>query len=263
MADETLEGKNYRIAYDFAGKVENRFRGLITSVILFGSVAKKMILEDSDVDLVIVIDDTSVTTDNAFILWYRKELAKLVSEQDYKRKLHINTVTLTTFWEHLLKGEPTVVNVVRYGIAIIDPGFFFDPIKRLLANGRIRPSIEAVYNAISRTASHIFRADQKELAALSDIYWAFVDSAHAALMAYQVTPPSPEHVPKLLTHVFVKNRKLHHKYVNWYREIFELEKKVVHGHIVRLNRGELDQHRKRSEEFTKRMKELVDNKFKK
>ncbi|UCD03509.1 MAG: nucleotidyltransferase domain-containing protein [Candidatus Woesearchaeota archaeon] len=263
MADETLEGENYRIAYDFAGKVENRFRGLITSVILFGSVAKKMIMDDSDVDIVIVIDDTTVTTDNAFILWYRKELAKLVNEQEYKKKLHINTVTLTTFWEHLLKGEPTVVNVVRYGVAIIDPGFFFDPIKRLLANGRIRPSVEAVYNAISRTTAHIFRADQKELAAISDVYWAFVDSAHAALMAYKVTPPSPEHVPKLLRHVFVKKRKLHHKYVEWYEEIFDLEKKIVHGHVVRLDRGELDEYRHKAEEFTNKMKNLVDEKFKK
>jgi len=263
MADETLEGENYRLAYDFAGKVQNQFRGLVSSVILFGSVAKKMIMDDSDIDLVIIIDDTTVTTDTAFILWYRKELARLVNAQDYKKKLHINTVTLTTFWEHLLKGEPTVINVVRYGIALIDPGFFFDPIKRLLGEGRIRPSVEAVYNAISRTTAHIFRADQKEMAALNDIYWAFVDSAHAALMAYQVTPPSPEHVPKLLTHVFVKKRKLHSKYVSWYIGIFNLQKKIIHGHVVRLDRGELDDYRNKADEFSKKMKYLVDKKFKK
>ena len=97
MADETLEGENYRLAYDFAGKVQEHFKGLVSSVILFGSVAKKMILEDSDIDIVIIIDDTTITTDNAFILWYRKELAKLVNAQEYKKKLHINTVTLTTF----------------------------------------------------------------------------------------------------------------------------------------------------------------------
>lgn len=263
MPKESIEEKNYRIAYDFAGKVYNKFKGLVTSVVLFGSVAKKMVMEDSDIDLVIIIDDTAVTTDNSFILWYRKELANLVNEQDYKKKLHINTVTLTTFWEHIMKGEPTVINVIRYGIPIIDPGFFFDPIKRLLANGRIRPTVEAVYNAVSRTSYHIFRADQRELAAVGDVYWAFVDSAHAALMSRHVTPPSPEHIPLLLNKVFVKKGKLPQKYVSWYKGIYDLEKKIVHGHVVRLDRGELDDYRNKAEQFTNKMKSLVDENYKK
>lgn len=263
MPKEAEKEERYILAYDFAGDVYNHFKGLISSVVLFGSVAKKTNMAESDIDIVIIIDDTTVNIDNAFVTWYRTELAKIVNKQEHKDKFHINTVTLTTFWEHILKGDPTVINVIRYGIAIIDPGFFFDPIKRLLANGRIRPTVEAVYSAISRTTTHLFRSDQKELSAFSDVYWAFVDSAHAALMAKNVTPPSPEHVPELLNHVFVKKKQLPSKFVRWYKEIFNLEKKIVHGHIVRLDRGELDEHRNRAEKFTQKMKKIVDKKYKK
>ena len=263
MTKETIMEKNYRLAYDFSGKIYKHFKGLVTSVILFGSVAKKKANEDSDIDLVIVIDDTAVNTDIAFISWYRQQLSKLVNSDKHKKKYHINTVTLTTFWEHVMKGDPTVINVIRYGIAIIDPGFFFDPLKRLLSSGRIRPTIESIYDAMDRTTTHIFRADQKELSAIGDIYWAFVDSAHAALMSRDVTPPSPEYIPQLLKQVFLGKKEIPLKFVRWYTEIFQLEKNIVHGHIVRIDNGELDKHRKRAELFTKKMKKIVDKKYKK
>lgn len=262
MPKESSEERNYRLAYEFSGKIYDKFKGLVSSVVLFGSVAKRKAMESSDIDLVIIVDDTIAPIDNSFIRWYRSELAKLVHNDENGKKFHLNTVTLTTFWEHLMKGDPTVINVVRYGIAIIDAGFFFEPVKRLLATGRIRPTVESVYNAIGRTTSHVFRADQKELSAISDIYWAFVDSAHAALMANHVTPPSPEHVPSLLKQVFVKKKTIPSKYIRWYKEIFNLEKNIVHGNVLRLDKGVLDKHRERAEKFTKDMKKIIDKKYK-
>lgn len=263
MPKETTEERNYRLAYEFSGKIYKSFKGLVSSIVLFGSVAKKKAMEKSDIDLVIILDDTAIPMDGPFVQWYRSELAKIISMDENGKKFHINTVTLTTFWEHLMKGDPTVINVIRYGIALIDSGYFFGPIKRLLDSGRIRPTVESIYNCIGRTTAHIFRADQKELSAISDIYWAFVDSAHAALMSKHVTPPSPEHVPQLLKQVFVKNKTIPSKFVRWYVEIFNLEKNIVHGHVLRLDKGVLDKHRERVEIFTKNMKKIIDRKYKK
>ena len=105
----------------------------------------------------------------------------------------------------MLKGEPVVINVIRYGVPLIDFGGFFTPLKVLLATGRIKPSREAIYNALKRAPMHLARAKFNLLAAVDAIYWSMVDSAHAALMSAGKTPPSPEHIDIMLKEFFVKD----------------------------------------------------------
>jgi len=58
------------------------------------------------------------------IAWYREELGKLIQENPYAKALHINTVKLSTWWDDMMKGDPVVINILRYGDALIDFGVF-------------------------------------------------------------------------------------------------------------------------------------------
>src|SRR3989344_859331 len=107
--------KESDIAMDFATKVYRKFDKLVKSVVLFGSVAKQTAVTGSDIDIIILLDDVTVEWDQELIAWYREELEKVVQSSPYKRNLHINTVQLSTWWDDLLKGDPVVVNVIRYG----------------------------------------------------------------------------------------------------------------------------------------------------
>src|SRR3989344_4510999 len=98
--------EKYKIAFDFAGKVYKQFSQIIKSIVLFGSTAKDTAKERSDIDLIIIIDDATIKWDDELISWYREELAKIIAASKHKDKLHINTVTLTTFWNEILVGEP-------------------------------------------------------------------------------------------------------------------------------------------------------------
>ena len=42
------------------------------------------------------------------------------------------------------------------------------------------------------------------MSAVEGVYWAMVDSAHAALITAKVSPPSPEHIPGQLRMNFVE-----------------------------------------------------------
>ena len=46
-------------------------------------------------------------------------------------KLHVTSMTFTSFWEHARVGDPILVNILRDGIALHDRGFF-DPLQRIL-----------------------------------------------------------------------------------------------------------------------------------
>ena len=194
----------YEIAYDFATKVYKTFNKIVKSIILFGSTMKQSAGAGSDIDIIIIINDVSIKWDQELIAWYREELSKLVSQQNYKKDLHINTVTLSTFWKEIKEGDPVAINVLRYGEPLVDYGGLFSPLKVLLKRGKIRPTPEAIYIAMQRAPMHLSRSRYAILGAVEGLYWAMVDSAHAALMAAGHSPPSPEHVYDMLKKVLPK-----------------------------------------------------------
>ncbi|MEK6935271.1 MAG: nucleotidyltransferase domain-containing protein [Nanoarchaeota archaeon] len=255
----TLQLKSERdIAMDFAEKVYQRFDKMIKSVVLFGSQAKHTAVSGSDIDIIIILDDASIKFDDQLTLWYREELGKIVSENPYKQELHINTVKLTTWWNDLTKGDPTVVNILRYGETLIDLGGFFNPLKILLDQGKIKPTPESIYNALNRVPGHIRNSKFAEISSIEGCYWAFVDCAQALLMAIRVLPPSPEHISILLKENFVDKKLLDMKHVINFIEVYELHKKVMHGGLNDIDGKLIDSHQDKAEDFFKATIKLID-----
>jgi len=249
--------KESEIAMDFAVKVYKKFDKIIKSIVLFGSTVKENAVAGSDIDIIIMIDDVSIQWTQELIGWYRTELNKILRRNPYKKNLHINTIKISTWWDDLLKGDPVVINILRYGEAMIDFAGFFEPLKFLLIKGKIRSTPEAIYNCLQRAPTHISRSKASELNAIEGLYWAMVDSAHAALIAANVLPPSPEHIPIELKETFVDAGKLKMKYVTWYRDLLLLHKKIAHREISDLKGVEIDDWQEKTEEFLEVMAKLV------
>jgi len=248
----------HEIAMDFATKAYKKFDKLIKSIILFGSSVKQSSTSTSDIDIIIIIDDSAIQWDQELVAWYREELGKLIRQNPYKKELHINTVKLTTWWQDLIRGDPVVVNVLRYGEALIDFGGFFNPLKVLLQEGKIRSTPEAIYTLLQRAPQHLARSKAAELGSIEGIYWAFVDAAHALLITARIMPPSPEHIPILLKEKFVDTNSLKMKYVVWYRDLYVLHRKIVHGDIVDIKGMEIDEWQNRADEFINVTAKLIE-----
>ncbi|MBI2629315.1 nucleotidyltransferase domain-containing protein [Candidatus Pacearchaeota archaeon] len=254
----TLDLKTERdIAMDFAAKSYQKFDKIVKSVILFGSSTKNTATSTSDVDIIVVIDDASIKWDQELIAWYREELGKLIAANPYKKDLHITTIRLTTWWNDMIKGDPVIINVLKYGETLIDVGGFFAPLKILLERGRIKPTHEAIYTALQRAPEHYRRSKIAELGTIEGLYWTMVDSSQAALMANNIMPPSPEHIPILLKETFVDNKKLKMDYVLWYRDLYVFHRKIVHGEVRDVKGAEIDEWQKKTDEFLKEMIRLV------
>lgn len=245
------------IAMDFAIKTYKKFDKLIKSIILFGSTAKQTQTLGSDIDIIIILDDASVKWDQELIAWYREELEKIIKANPYKQSLHINTIKLTTWWEDLLRGDPIILNILREGETMIDMAGFFMPLKSLLVQGKIKPSAEAIYACLQRAPIHLARSKDAELGCIEGLFWSMVDSAHAALIAANITPPSPEHIPRDLKEAFVNSGKLKIKYVLWFRDLLILHKKIQHREISNLKGSEIDEWQQRTEDFLNTMATLV------
>jgi predicted nucleotidyltransferase len=245
------------IALDFATKVYKKMGQPIKSIVLFGSTAKKTAVMGSDIDVIIIIDDVSINWDVELTSWYREELEKLITANPYKKSLHINTVKLSTWWEDILKGDPTVINILRYGEPIIDLAGFFEPLKYLLIQGKIKGTPEAIYSCLQRAPSHIARSKMAELGAVEGIYWSMIDSAHAALISSNVLPASPEHIAIDLKVTFVDNGRLKVKHVENFKDVVVLYKKIAHNEVSDLKGVILDDLQQKAEDFLTEMVRIV------
>ncbi len=262
------EKKNYptlhlksesEIAMDFATKAYKIFDKTVKSIILFGSSVKQSTVAGSDIDIIVIIDDASIKWDQELIAWYRQELDNLLRNNPYHKSLHINTIKLSTWWEDLIRGDPIVLNVLRYGEAMIDFGGFFEPLKYLLLNGKINSTPEAIYSCLQRAPMHFLRSKASELNSIEGLYWAMVDSAHAALISAGIPPASPEHISVDLKEAFVNTGRLKMKYIIWYRDLLFLHKKIAHGEINNLTGVEIDDWQTKTQDFMSTMAQLVND----
>ena len=250
----TLKLSNeHDIAADFANKVYKHIGKPIKSIILFGSAAKGVSAPKSDIDVVIVIDDASIEWDDELVAWYREELGNLIKANPYTKPLHINTVRLTTWWQEMMRGEPVVLNIIRWGVPLVDFGGFFSPLKHLLAQGRLKGTPEMIYITLGRAPAHMIRSKISMLNSLEAVYWAFVDASHSALIAAKHSPPSPEHIPAAMREALVETRIISKKYLDWYKELYFLTHRALRGEITDV-KGEIVQvWRDRADEFIREM----------
>ncbi len=135
--------KEIPIIYDFTAKVVKMFGSFIKSVVVFGSFAKGNVSEESDIDLMILIDDASIGLTPEIISFYNKELDKLLRQEGSRLKFHITTASISEFWDSVRRGDPLIIAILREGIPIADAGFF-SPICGLLRHGKIRPTQYAI-----------------------------------------------------------------------------------------------------------------------
>ncbi|MEK6900510.1 MAG: nucleotidyltransferase domain-containing protein, partial [Nanoarchaeota archaeon] len=126
-----------KTANKFAQELKAELGDFLMSVVLFGSSARREATPESDIDLLVITDDTRFHLSETLIEGYRMIVEKQIIRTS--PKLHVTSMTFTSFWEYAKAGDPVVVNILRDGVALIDTGFF-EPLQILLQKGRIRPS---------------------------------------------------------------------------------------------------------------------------
>ena len=223
--------------YDFTAEVVRKFGTFIKAVVIFGSFARKTEKGNSDIDIMVIVDDSFAPFDKALYMAYQAEMAKLLKEYP---KFHLNTVTISQFWDSARRGDPLIIQVLREGIPLVDLGFFA-PLKRLLIQGKIRPTDEAVNASLSRAFYNLNGYVSAINGALNALYWAAVEAAHAGVMRFGRVPGSPWEVPKLLRETLVKEGVLTEDDVKVYEEAFELMKKVNKGELKSVDPATLEE----------------------
>ena len=252
---EKYDRSDVDTSYRFANTIYKEMGSLIKAVVIFGSSARKKTTAKSDIDIMVVIDDLSISMNSEVVEAYRVIVNKAVVK--VSTRLHVTTLRFTTFLDYMRNGDPIGINILRDGVALIDSGFF-EPLQALLKKGKVRPTSESIWTYFIRAPNTLHNSKWHIMQATLDLYWAVIDSAHAALMKHGEIPPTPEHVANLLEDKLVKKKLLEHKYVTIMRNFYNIMKMITHREIKEIKGKEYDEYYRSAESFVKRMREFIE-----
>ena len=253
---------DYRKAQQFSDAVKRELgTEFLKAVILFGSAARGETLqkgiEERDIDVLLIINDLTMVLNPEVISAYRVIVEKTASK--VSRRLHITTLKITNFWDYLRNGDPLAINMLRDGVVLHDTGFFM-PAQALLFQGRIRPTQESVWGYFVRAPATITNSEWHVLQATLDLYWAVIDSVHAALMKVGEVPPTPAHVADLI-HKKLASKGLVPKRASQVMEFFyKLSRQITHRELTKVSGKDYDTYKKEALEFIDQMKKVVERK---
>jgi len=219
--------KRIEVAQNFANKIYDEFGTFIKAVVLFGSTTRSEQVHESDIDIMVIVDDVTASLTQSTAEAYRLVVSEKIAQ--VSKKLHVTTLKLSTFWELVRVGDPIALGILRDGTPIIDSGFF-DPLKQLLSRGKIRPSEESIRLYMIKSEKSFSNAKWHLNQSVLDLYWALLDSVHAALMRKNIVPTHPEGISDIVKKEFYDDNQskiLNSNDINVIKEVVSIQKKIT------------------------------------
>ena len=248
--------EDYKLADKFANAMKKELGEFLKASILFGSAARtSKPLYERDIDVLMLIDDLTLVLSPEVVEAYRVITENTAAK--VSKRLHVTTMKLTNFWEYIRNGDPLAVNMLRDGVPLLDVGIF-EPMQMLLFQGRIRPTREAMYVYFARAPATLVNADWHIMQATLDLYWAVIDSAHAALIRVGEIPPSPSHIADLLYEKLARKKMISKKAPKVMEFFYDLSRKITHRKIWRISGQDYDKYKTMADAFVKEMKTVVE-----
>ena len=247
--------EDHDIAKSFTKRLKNEFGDFLKAVVLFGSAARHVRGPRGDIDVLIVVDDLSMRMTREVIETYKIIVEKIVGK--VSTRLHVTSMTITSFWEYVRAGDPVVINILRDGVPMHDTGLF-EPLQALLVQGRIRPTKESIWTYFGRAPRTLINSRWHVLQATLDLYWAVIDAAHSALMHEGQIPPTPSHVADLMKEVLVDKKLIDKKYIDTMDKFYKIMKQITHREIREIPGEDYEKLYKEAEEFVNEIQKFIE-----
>jgi uncharacterized protein (UPF0332 family)/predicted nucleotidyltransferase len=236
------------IVEEFVERVLGEHGDVMTSIVLVGSGARGELSPKSDVDVLVIADDTSeVLADESSVKALRDDLDRIAREVSGRLSIHF--ITITDFVERVSSLDPIIYNFLREGKPIFDVGFF-TPWKKLLELGRIPRTKEAVEKLMESSKKKVVEAEATKAFIIGELcYDAIVKSTQAILMELDLGPRSPRELYRVVKEHLVKCGLLEKEQAEWLRKIVKLKKKIERGGIRGVEKEDVDEWIRRAKEY--------------
>lgn len=235
----------------FTNVAREQYGSVVKSVLIFGSAAKGTMIKGSDADVWVVLDDTA-TKGSTDLNKINTHLYLIAHEL---KDLHIQTTTLTEFWQWMKLGSPELVNFLRYSLPVFDTGFI-KPVKRMLEMGLIPPSEETIKLKSQAAHARLKKIELDMKSMVFELRYTALDICQAVAMHYFKKQPDAKDMPEFLNKL-VKEKKLEAEYVKKFEQLNKMWKDIDHGNVKDIDAKYLETALKLSNEIVERMNKLL------
>ena len=256
MREKSRE-RRMEAAQEFSDKLNEKLGDKVKCVAVWGSVAKGEHGRESDIDTLVILDDTKLQKDvpDDAKKKIQKKVTDLAKETDERITIQYFPF-LTEFWDSLRKGEPLAIEAVRNGEPVYDTGLFM-PAKRLLQRGKISGTQESVRKRLKVGAAGYKKAEKNVKSSVPHkLEQAMASAGQAPIMLAGKNPPAKENVPEVLEEMFVEEGMLEQEYADMAEDLHDFGNKGE-KHPEEVTGEEVDEHLEKTDDFIRRMHQLV------
>ncbi len=252
---EKIKKEVFEKAEEFKKQCLKKYKEMVKTIFVFGSYLRKDFTEESDLDILILLDDTKMRVTDEFKESVADNLFKTAKKLD--SRLHIQPPwTITEFWDMVRVSHPLLMTVLRDGWALYDQGFFI-PMKKLLERGKIPASLESIELLMISAPKKIERAKNVRLYQVSeDCYYAMLNSSQAVLMYLGKQVPDPKATPKAVKEYLVDTKMLPRQYYKILEKVIKFRKDVEHKKVKEITGAKVDEFLEKAEDYVKEMRKI-------
>ncbi|MCK4634309.1 MAG: nucleotidyltransferase domain-containing protein [Candidatus Aenigmarchaeota archaeon] len=240
----------------FSKKVLDKYGPYVKAIVAWGSVVRNEFHSKSDIDVVILIDDTRGNLTKKirgeiddFMFKAAEETDKMLSPQP--------VWTITEFVSMTRRCSPLAYNLLKDGVAVYDTGFFLTH-KRLLERGEMPLTKEAVENRMENVPKRLRRAQHAKMYIIAeDLYYACLDSLQAVVMFMGRGPPDANHAAEVGRKYLVENKLTKEETIKIIEDIINFRKKTEHKEVKDIKGEEVDKFIERAKKFVKEMERVL------
>jgi len=245
------------LVYKFSSTLASKeyLGGLVQAIVFVGSAYRGEAGPDSDLDILVIMDDVDNEITSEMASAYSLTIGSLIAKLNAQDKLHVTTLGMLRFWDGVIKGDPVIMTMLRYGKPIVDTGLV-KPLKTLLERGLIKATPESINAHIKMARSLLNSTRSHMIAGLADLYWAVVDATHALIMKEGLETPYPTKAPEVFASI-AKRKKIPLAHVATVREIVKLMKDLTHAKKKDVTGLELERWRKRVASFVEKIESMI------
>ncbi|MBW2964259.1 hypothetical protein KY363_02260 [Candidatus Woesearchaeota archaeon] len=243
---EHVDDAVMRNAQELAGKLSAKYGGLVASAMVSRP--------GSNHSVFFVINDLN----NVVVSQKIEEMSLAASEIAFSQKFDVKTefILASDLWRRFVARDDALLDVMREYLVISDNGFM-RPIQDMLVTGKVRPSKESVQVYFVKAEQSVKSADAHVSKAIIDLYWAVIDTAHAAVMLAGITPPSPEELAETVRKELVVRNLVHRRCADIVARFYEAAKQIMHRERFEVSGREFDSYLADAEFFIKEMNDFV------
>ena len=218
---------------------------VVKAVWLYGSVLrKKEFKKSSDIDIVVLVDDTSPEFNKQKLAKIRVVIEMItITAKEEGLQLHFQPPRrLTTWWELIRDGEPWTITSIKESMIVYDDSGYVEQLKLLLAKGIVYSQQERAEKLIERAYLSIIEARQISLTKLPhELLMITVETAQRVLWLKDKHPITPRDTIKELQSESLPSENAD--------ELYSIVRKINKGVLSEFSGADFDRHYKKTMKF--------------